>query len=103
MNAKEEFLDIIEDEKVICAKIGLDAEAWGDRVKWNILKENYSEKDFKDFCDKLDFEYDDGFGAQELFGVILLEDGWFTRGEYDGSEWWEYHNRPTAEEVLLIK
>lgn len=38
-------------------------------------------------------EYDDGYGGQEVAGdlVIVFSDGqkmW--RGEYDGSEWWEY-------------
>lgn len=39
----------------------------------------------------LDFQYDSGYGCQELFGNIWYEDGsWSERGEYDGSEWWEY-------------
>lgn len=46
----------------------------------------------------LNIEYDDGFGGQELFGIVRFKDGtWFTRGEYDGSEWWEYHAVPTYE------
>ncbi len=37
----------------------------------------------------LDFEYDDGYGRQNLFGTIWYEDGtWSVRGEYDGREWW---------------
>ena len=43
----------------------------------------------------MNFEYDNGFGGQELYGTIWLKDGtWCTRGEYDGSEWWEHHERP---------
>jgi hypothetical protein len=41
-------------------------------------------------------EYDSGYGLQELDGVIVIKDGtWFQRGEYDGSEWWEYMVTPT--------
>ena len=41
--------------------------------------------------DDLDFEYDEGYGSQHLFGIILFNDGsWIIREEYDGSEWWEY-------------
>lgn len=49
----------------------------------------------------LDFEYDDGFGNQELFGIILFKDNtWMERAEYDGSEWWEYKKCPTVDEIL---
>lgn len=37
----------------------------------------------------LDFEYDNGYGTQEISGVVLFKDNtWLSRGEYDGSEWW---------------
>ena len=43
----------------------------------------------------LDFEYDSGYGGQELFGTIWFKDGtWASRREYDGSEWWEYNECP---------
>ena len=36
-----------------------------------------------------------GYGGQELFGTIWYEDGtWSDRGEYDGSEWWNYNKCP---------
>ena len=39
----------------------------------------------------LDFEYDNGYGGQELFGNVWYTDGtWSERGEYDGAEWWEH-------------
>lgn len=41
-------------------------------------------------------DYDNGFGAahvaQDL--VIVGDDWWMTRGEYDGSEWWDFHRKP---------
>ena len=43
----------------------------------------------------LDRDYDDGYGGQELFGVIWLTDGtWIERNEYDGSEWWRHVTCP---------
>ena len=45
--------------------------------------------------EKLDFIYHSSYGGQELFGCVWLKDGsWMTRGEYDGSEWWEHNKRP---------
>jgi hypothetical protein len=48
----------------------------------------------------LDFEYDNGYGGQELFGYVVFKDNtWLERGEYDGSEWWEYQKCPTYNEI----
>ena len=46
-----------------------------------------------EFCALADREYDSGFGGQEVASdlIIVFSDGqqmW--RGEYDGSEWWEF-------------
>jgi hypothetical protein len=49
----------------------------------------------------LDFEYDHGFGGQELFGVIWYTNGnWSNRSEYDGSEWWTYNRCPEIPKEL---
>ena len=49
----------------------------------------------------LDFTYDDGFGGQQLDGQIWFKDGtWADRGEYDGSEWWQYHKCPQVPTFL---
>lgn len=51
--------------------------------------------------DKLDFEYDNGYGSQEVFGFIVFKDGtWFNRAEYDGSEWYDYIEKPSKPEPL---
>ena len=88
MNAKKEFLEEIKDKQVVCAKIGKECDY--QDYHWNILKEGYTQEEFDTFCNSLDFEYDSGYGGQELFGVILFEDGYSERHEYDGSECWEY-------------
>ena len=47
--------------------------------------------------------YDEGYGAQKLFGTVWLKNGdWMTRGEYDGSEWWEYHTMPDIPKHLML-
>ena len=83
----------------MCAKIGLDRENWG-KPDWKILKPNYSQEDFDNFCKELDFNYDSVYGSQELFGTILFEDSYSDRHEYDGSEYWDNHKMPTIEEII---
>ena len=61
----------------------------------------YSKDESKDICvntfniEPLDFNYNDGYGSQEIFGFIVFKDkSWLARREYDGSEWWEYFKTP---------
>lgn len=66
------------------------------------LKQGYSQLDLSAFLADLDFEYDNGYGGQELDGTIWCLNGtWFTRGEYDGSEWWERHAYPAIPQELV--
>lgn len=99
-NAKQEFIlhTTHVKSKVLCAQIQ-KGEDWGDDEELEkrtfILTTGYTNEDFIEFLSKLDFLYDSGYGGQELFGTIWFEDGtWSERGEYDGSEWWEYHQCP---------
>lgn len=41
-----------------------------------------------------DTYYDAGYGAAEVAQDLLIvgKDFYMTRGEYDGSEWWNYHS-----------
>jgi hypothetical protein len=117
MNAKEEFLEHIEDRKVLCAYIKKSSEIDqlmeideylfnnGDRPNLgSILHKGYSQEDFDEFLKSIDFEYYNGYGGQELFGTIWYEDGtWSSRGEYDGSEWWRHFEVPEILEELLTK
>jgi hypothetical protein len=66
------------------------------------LKVGYTDYEFKTFLQNLDFEYDCGYGGQELYGTVWFKDGrWAERGEYDGSEWWEVKTLPKIPKVLL--
>ena len=60
-----------------------------------ILKENWNNDDWLTFLEQLDFDYDDGYGQQEIMGCVWFTDGsWLERGEYDGLEWWEFKQIP---------
>jgi len=65
------------------------------------LKTNHTYQDIYDFLKKLDFNYNSGFGTQDIFGTIWYIDGtWSTRYEYDGSERWQHHVCPTIQDYL---
>ena len=50
---------------------------------------------FDKFKEIADFEYDDGYGGAEIPDVrIVGSNWWLERGEYDGSEWWEFKTIP---------
>lgn len=90
MNAKKEFLDAINKYKVIAAVVN-----FSDGESDFKLKPLYKKDDYDDLLKFLDREYNNGYGGQELFGIIYCEDGvWIDRGEYDGSEWWNLNKYP---------
>ena len=99
LNAKEEFIKHVGNKKVVCAKIIYD-DSYGDNPSILILKENYSQEKYGVFIESLDFTYNDGYGGQQLYGLILYDVGYSERGEYDGAEWWEYKEMPTVQEVM---
>jgi hypothetical protein len=51
---------------------------------------------WEEFSSLANREYDNGFGGQEVSGGLITvgEDWWLERGEYDGSEWWEFKTLP---------
>lgn len=51
---------------------------------------------WEDFVRFADFDYDSGYGGNEVEGhLVVVGDGWWLeRGEYDGSEWWEFKTLP---------
>lgn len=103
INAKKEFISAVENKSAVkCVKIIFgDIYDPEDSQSYTNLKVGYTQEEFESFLNELDFEYHNGFGGQLLFGTIWLEDGtWFTRGEYDGSEWWEYHTCPDIPDSL---
>ena len=99
MNARDELLKMIEGRpRIICAKITLNDLSFydEDEIRRINLRLGYSEQDYAEFLRALDFEYNNGYGGQELFGKVWLQNNaWLERHEYDGSEWWEYKCFPS--------
>ena len=94
MNAKEEFLSHVGSKKVLCAQIK-HGDEYDDDSKIFYLTTGWDSEDLSKFLSDIDFDYDSGYGGQNLFGTIWYVDGtWSDRGEYDGSEWYEYHICP---------
>lgn len=48
------------------------------------------------------FDYDDGYGGANINTelVVVGPDWWLERGEYDGSEWWEFKTLPAKQENM---
>lgn len=103
-NAKKELEQLLNGKaKVKCAVITKGYQYYDEENHLKSeLKVNHTEEEFQSFLNSLDFDYDAGYGGQELFGTVWLEDGtWCTRGEYDGSEWWVHNQLPEIPSELL--
>lgn len=108
MNLLQETLKMIDEiiaennNDISWAKIHTETSFVNDIEKPNesfILRPNHTEQEKEDFFRLLNFEYDEGYGGQLVYGVIVFNDGiWMSRGEYDGSEWWEYNKCPKWKE-----
>jgi hypothetical protein len=59
-------------------------------------------KDIQKFLKSMDFDYDDGFGCQEIPSdlKIIGKDFWLERYEYDGSEWWDFKTTPVPNDII---
>lgn len=65
-----------------------------DRVA--VLKQNWNNDEWLKFLTILNFNYDRGYGRQELFGVVWLTDGaCLERDEFYGAEEWALKKLPT--------
>lgn len=102
-NAREEMLKLLKGKEIKCAEVTTGI-GWyeEDRHRTIVLKVGHDEKDYAKFLNDLNFEYDSGYGGQELYGTVWFKDNtWAGRGEYDGSEWWEVHSLPDIPKELL--
>lgn len=102
-NAREEMLELLDGKDIKCAEVTTGRnwyeEAGGRTI---VLKVGYSEEDLERFLNDLNFEYDSGYGGQELYGTVWFKDNtWAERGEYDGLEWWEERYLPEIPIELL--
>ncbi len=100
MNAKDEFLTHTDGspngfDYILCATIKYESSRHNSKVSQFSLTTGWTKEDWNDFIKSLDFEYDNGFGSQELYGIIWYTNGtWSDRDEYDGSELWKYNECP---------
>ena len=108
-NAKEELLQILKkkESSIKCAYIKRDMGYWDDKDNYIsapaiLLREGHTPEEYEEFLAKLGFDYDSGYGMQEILGTVWLmkEHTWLSRGEYDGSEWWEYNECPSIPDNL---
>lgn len=54
------------------------------------------------FIQRADFEYDNSYGSAKIATDLIIyfkDDTYIVRGEYDGSEWWEYNARKIFKET----
>jgi hypothetical protein len=101
MNAAKEFLEQVNGKQLRCATVTYNYK-YNEDVKHFNLKVGFGKEQLEEFLKLLDFDYDNGFGGQELYGTIWYRDNtWATRGEYDGSEWWQDHKMPDIPAELL--
>ena len=85
------FFDYNDDYEMKQYLNKTERDEWGERWKYLVLKEGYTQEELRTFIDETDVEYDTGFGGQELYGYVMFHDAtWLERHEYDGSEWWEF-------------
>lgn len=112
MNAKQEFLEITKDTEVLCVTINVKGDysplylhkSKKVKSKELALPVGYTQEEYNNFLNELDFEYDESWGHQFIYGTIWLKDGmWIERGEYDGSEWWKLVQAPNIPKECFPK
>lgn len=79
-------MNLLEETKEILNENGkkLDDIIWIGSNKHFVNKET--------FIKLADVDYDDGYGSPEVATNLLIvgDNWWLERHEYDGSEWWEF-------------
>lgn len=96
-NAKQELVSLLGSNinKIMCAIV--EHSVWNDENPNKSFKLllNHTQEDLTLFLDSLNFDYDNDYGIQELYGTVWFNDGtWLQRWEYDGSEGWEHMKCP---------
>ena len=112
MNAKQELQETLTKMKergydLVCAEISHEGGYnWGESVSVDKIQltHPHTKEEAEAFFNQLDFNYDNGYGSQELFGTVWLTYGvWLSRWEYDGSEGWQVNSCPHIPDHLYKK
>lgn len=97
MNIKEELINVIDrhgysidDISWVWLSVDNSDNIFNDNTEGHYYEfDKEDNDDINDFINSLDINYDDGYGRQYVDGVVMMNDNtWFERKEYDGSEWW---------------
>ena len=90
MNLLKETISVLENHNKLLSDI-----------KWIGTSREYV--DINKFMKLADTMYDDDFGSPKVAEDLLIvgDNWWLERHEYDGSEWWEYKELPTKPEKFL--
>lgn len=90
MNLLEETVDVLGENGK-----GPDDVRWVQVHPVNRKPLSFGWAEFADLATKIN--YDNGFGGNEISQSLKVvgNDWWLERGEYDGSEWWEFKTMPT--------
>jgi len=85
MNLLKETLDILNDSNIL-----------EDQILYVAGKKSNIKISWEHFKKIADTDYDNGYGGQEVAQdlVIVGNDFWLERSEYDGSEWWSFKKKP---------
>ena len=85
-------MNLLEETLEVLAKFGKTPKD----VRWVGSADGEFAITWDEFVKIADVEYNDGFGAQEVAEdlVVVGDDWWLERREYDGSEWWEFKTLP---------
>ena len=98
MNARHEILTVLGNDLTLEAAEIHKETIWDEEdtpKPGDVLLKGHTINELDKFLEELNFDYDSGYGGQELYGTLWFTDGtWAERGEYDGSEWWERRSRP---------
>lgn len=97
-NAGKELFAHVKDSNIAWASLSIGKyRPSRDMVPIKVvLRANYDSEQFDAFRKAMDFDYDNGYGSQEIDGQVMLCDGtWLERREYDGSEWWAHCYPPS--------
>ena len=73
-------------------------------INWNTRTTYWQSWD--DFLkEAISINYDDGYGSAEIDPALVVvgDDWWLERAEYDGAEWWEFKTQPKKEDYKEYK
>lgn len=89
--------NLLEETISIIAKNGKNL----GEINWIGSKDGYIDKEL--FFKLANVEYDSGFGSPDVAEDLLIvaDNWWLERHEYDGSEWWEFKTLPLKPKTQL--